>query len=326
MFYRYRKQFRRTINKLFYSVDESAFAAALRQIGLKPGDAVCVHSELSQIGHLEGGPRMLVESLLKAVGEKGCVLMPSYPTNGSSLKYCESGEVFDVRTSPSKVGALTEVFRSMAGVRRSLHATNSIAGWGERAEHFLRGHELSPTPFGRETPYGRLAEADDAYVLMIGVPILSLLHHLQERVDFPNLYLPDAYEASFVDYTGAVQTHQTRFILPRIPYFVAVPPASGSTPDWAILHDFALIYPQQRARQVRARGYRFPGYPQLFERCAELERRGILSTARLGRTEIGLLNARDYVQYIEPEFSELIERYRDHYDPDAIRALDLPYF
>ncbi|MCK7578203.1 MAG: AAC(3) family N-acetyltransferase [Chromatiales bacterium] len=262
MFYRWRKALRKQINKTFYPIDADAFLAALQQLGASAGDAICVHSEINALGHLRGGPAMLVDVLKRTVTPSGAVLMPSYPTGGSSLKYCQSGEIFDVRNTPSKVGLLTEVFRRSDGTRRSWHATNSMAGWGDRADHFLSDHYLSPTPFGRATPYGRLAGADDAYILMLGVPILSLLHHLQERVDFPNLFLPETHNVRFVDEQGRTHQMQSRFILPRIPYYVAVPGKHEDSPDWALLHDFALVFPHDRERQLLKAGVPLRGLSQ----------------------------------------------------------------
>jgi aminoglycoside 3-N-acetyltransferase len=323
--YNLQRRSRRTWDRLFARVGREAFSRALQRLKVQPGDVICVHSELSQLGHLVGGADMLVDGLMEAVGGSGCVMMPTFPTSGSSLRHLEEGHVFDVRTTPSKVGALTEVFRRRPGVSRSMHPTNPVSAWGEPAEALLRDHERSGTPFGYETPYGRLAEHERGYILMLGVPILSLLHHLQERVDFPNLYMAEPRRASYVDWSGQTHRMETKVILPRIPYFVAVPSRSEGAPDWAILHDYALMFPRAREKAVRRMGYRFDGYPKLYERRGELERAGILRATRLGKCEIGLLQTRQFIRYVEPELRALIARFRDHYDPARLAALKLPY-
>jgi aminoglycoside N3'-acetyltransferase len=290
------------------------------------GSLACVHSELSRVGHFVGGTDMIVDVLMEAVGEEGTLMMPAFPTRASMLQYLESGEVFDVRSSPSMVGGLTETFRLRSGVSRSLHPTNPVCAWGSRAASLLRDHEVSRTPYGAGTPYGRLAEEEDGTLLLMGVPILSLMHHVQERVDFPNLYLDGTRVVEYVDWEGQRRSLETRVMCPRIPYFVAVPSAGGEAPDWAILHDYVLMFPRGRERAVRSAGYRFDGYPRLWQRRSELERSGILRTARLGRSEIGLVHVRQFVAYIEPELRELIGRYREHYDPARIAAMNLKYF
>ena len=37
------------------------------------------------------------------------------------------------------------------------------------------------------------------------------------------------------------------------------------------------------------------------------------------------LKVKEFTARLEPEFRELIDRFRSHYDPDKIAALDLPY-
>lgn len=323
--YKLRRQFRRTWDRLFHRVDRDRFEKALARLNLRRGDVVCVHSELSQLGHIVGGADALIEGLMATVGDAGCLMMPTFPTSGSSLRYLEQGEIFDVRTTPSRVGALTEVFRRRRGVLRSLHPTNPVAAWGGPAEALLRDHERSPTPFGYETPYGRLAEHERAYILMLGVPILSLLHHLQERVDFPNLYLAETRSASYTDWTGRTQTMHTKVILPRIPYFVAVPSGAAEEPVWAILHDYALMFPRTREAIVRRMGYHFEGYPKLYARRGELESSGILRATRLGKCEIGVVQTRPFIRYLEPELRALIARFRRYYDPERLASLNLPY-
>ena len=39
---------------------------------------LCVHSALSALGHVIGGPRTVVEGLIDAVGADGTLMMPAY--------------------------------------------------------------------------------------------------------------------------------------------------------------------------------------------------------------------------------------------------------
>ena len=112
---------------------------------------------------------------------------------------------------------------------------------------------------------------------------------------------------------------------PRVPYFVAIPATSGPQPDWAILHDYALMFPSRRNKEVSDLGYQFTGFTTLIDRKQDLINRGILKSRKLGRGEIGLLQIKPFVQLIQPEFEGLIERFRKYYDPDSIAALNLPY-
>jgi len=308
-----------------YGLERRHISEALNHVGLERGTTVCAHSSLGRLGHVVGGPDALIDALQDAVGQTGCLLMPTFPLRKSMAEVIDSSVVFDVTRTSSQNGIVTEVFRKRADVTRSLHPTNPVAAWGRSASALLQNHEHSPTPYGPTTPYGRLAEIDDGFVLMLETHVHSLLHHLQERVDFPNLFLDGLREIRYIDRYGAEQVMQTRVMRPRIPYFIAVPSARDDDPDWAILHDFGLMFPARRRREVRGLGYRFDGYPKLYQRRRELERLGVLRTSRLGRGEIGLLHVKSFLSTLEPELRELISRFRTFYDPEAIADRRLPY-
>jgi aminoglycoside N3'-acetyltransferase len=325
IFHRVRREAAKYVGRFLVRVDRDMLITAFRRVGLERGASVCVHSSLSRLGGVVGGAEAVIDALMAVVGTEGCVLMPSFPMVGPMVAHLDRGESFDVRRSPSRSGIITEVFRGRPGVRRSLHPTNPVAAWGRGVEAFLQGHEQSPTPYGPHTPYGRLAEVEHSYILMLETHVHSLLHHLQERVEFPNLFLPGEREAVFLDETGERRTMRTKVMRPRVPYFVAIPAARGPEPDWAVLHDFALMFPRRRVQEVRRLGYRFDGYPTLHRRRAELEKAEILRATRVGRGEIGLLQIRNFLARIEPELRELIERFRPFYDPQTIDSLRLPY-
>ena len=286
---------------------------------------VCVHSSLSRLGYIEGGAETIIDALQLAVGEDGCLMMPAFSMGGDMASYVRDLDVFDVRETPSSVGIIPETFRRRPDVLRSRHPTNSVAAWGRGAGTLLEGHENSLTPFGYETPYGRFAERDDTYVLMLDTHLHSLLHHIQERVDFPTLFLDDQAEVSIVDESGKPGTVQTRVMRPRLPYFVAIPSKSGAAPDWAILHDYALLFPSRRLDEVTRDGYRFDGFPAITNRRSELESAGVLRSGKLGRGEIGLLHVRPFIERLQPEFEELIARFSEYYELDRVAAIGLPY-
>ena len=49
----------------------------LKQIGLKRGDAVMVHTSLKSMGYICGGAQTVIEALLEVVGEDGTIMMPT---------------------------------------------------------------------------------------------------------------------------------------------------------------------------------------------------------------------------------------------------------
>lgn len=150
----------------------------LRALGVGPGMTIMVHSSLSALGRVEGGAETLIAALIEAVQPGGTVAMPAM-----------SGGVFDLETSASNVGGVTEAFRHYPGVARSFHPTHSACALGPRAEYLLRDTLDQPTAVGSESPWGRLSRLSEGYVLLLGVDQdrNTLLHHPEELVRAPYL-------------------------------------------------------------------------------------------------------------------------------------------
>jgi aminoglycoside N3'-acetyltransferase len=320
-----RREMGRWIGRSTRPLRREHLRAALERVGVAPGITLCVHSSLSRFGYVDGGATAIIDVILDLVGPDGTVLMPSFPTGGSTYEFLASGGVFDVRTSPSKVGLITEEFRRRPDVSRSLHPTNPVAAWGARADEYLRDHEKSETAYGHDTPFGRLARDRAARILMMETHIHSFLHHLQERVELPGLFLDRRMPATTIDAAGRRHVIEMKVTRPRVTYFVAVPSLGGVEPDWAILHDYALVFPPSRDREIRSRGYTFPGFPVIWSRRAQFVRQGILRATAVRGATIGALAVQPFVAAIEPEFRELIRRFAKFYDPERIAARNLPY-
>jgi len=142
------------------------------------GDIVIVHSSVTSVGPLEGGVDTLLEALLRTVSPEGTLLMPVF-------SHPQPEGVFDVKTTSSRTGLLTETFRRLDGTLRSLHPTHSVAAWGRRAKELVVGHE-NTSGLGLGSPFHRASEAG-ASVLMVGCPITtcSLVHVAEAMVRPP---------------------------------------------------------------------------------------------------------------------------------------------
>lgn len=298
--------------RLVFPISRRKLLECFTGLGLQKEAVVCVHSSLSALGYIRGGATTVIETLMQSVTRSGCVAMPTFSINENMKNTINEMREFDVRQSPSTVGLITEVFRNCPGVLRSLHPTHSVSAWGNGAAELIEGHEKSITPFGPRTPYGKLANNENAFILMFGTRLLSLPHLIQERADFPNLFLPEIREVSLIDSKGDHKFMTTRIMRPNVPYKVAVPAAIGQEPDWCLIHDFCLLFPRKRERILKRQG-RALGYRKLWNRRAELEKLGILRTARLGRGEVGLLGVKPFIDLIVPELKDLIQRFGSSY-------------
>ena len=63
---RYKVNFYR--NVLFHRVTKKTIIKKLRQLGLKEGDSLCVHSSLSSLGYVVGGAESVIQALLEVIG------------------------------------------------------------------------------------------------------------------------------------------------------------------------------------------------------------------------------------------------------------------
>ena len=109
---------------------QGRITTGLRELGVKPGGILMVHSSLSALGYVPGGTRTVVESLRHALEPNGTLVMPTHSWEVMEKKGCR---IFDARSTPSCVGAITEAFRAMPSVKRSLHPTHSVAAIGPLA-------------------------------------------------------------------------------------------------------------------------------------------------------------------------------------------------
>lgn len=152
--YRLRERFRPT------TIAQADVEAALREAGLGEGDTCFVQAAMSVFGGFESGPDTVLDALSAVVGADGLIAMPSYSLAGPAMEHLEGDPLFDTRTTPSRMGAISEGFRLSRGTLRSIHPTHSTTARGRGAEELVAGHESASTPFGEGTPFPRLVERD----------------------------------------------------------------------------------------------------------------------------------------------------------------------
>ena len=150
----------------------------LKDLGLRAGDAVVVHSSLSSFGRVEGGAQTVVDALLEVIGPKGTLAVPTFSFEP---------DVFDPEQTPSTVGKIAETVRKLPGAIRSKHPTHSVAAIGPLARVITEGHE-NTDPFGRGSALFKLLQANGK-VLQLGVDqtTCSMVHVAEEIVGLPFL-------------------------------------------------------------------------------------------------------------------------------------------
>jgi len=132
----------------------------LREMGVKPGDGMVVHTSYKSIGAVEGGPDAVVDALLEAVGPRGHLMFPAFTF---VLDY----GLYDPATTPTNMGVINETARKRKEFYRSNFPNHSVIVAGPQAvqiagDHISRGHLRPGDPFDRLAMMG-------GYVLLLGV-------------------------------------------------------------------------------------------------------------------------------------------------------------
>ncbi|MFF2902444.1 aminoglycoside N(3)-acetyltransferase [Streptomyces sp. NPDC057966] len=177
-----------------------SLASDLRAMGLCAGETLLVHSSLSSLGWVCGGPGVVVGALLDALGDSGTLVVPTHSADNSDPAYWENPPVpeawwadirasmppFDARTTPTLgVGVVPETVRNWPGAVRSCHPQTSFAAVGPRATAIVDGHALD-CRLGEHSPLARLEECG-ARVLLLGTGFetCTAFHLAEYRVPSP---------------------------------------------------------------------------------------------------------------------------------------------
>ncbi|MFH0911300.1 MAG: AAC(3) family N-acetyltransferase [Planctomycetota bacterium] len=143
-----------------------------------------VHSSLKSFGRVEGGAGAVIDAFPDALGEEGTLVMPTLCRKDKERRF----ETWNIRTSPSDVGLITETFRLRPGVLRSDHATHSVGALGPLARRITAGHAEArgrPGPWGeaafaRGSPWQALYDLDAAVVLVgVDFKVNTLVHFIE---------------------------------------------------------------------------------------------------------------------------------------------------
>lgn len=151
-----------------------------RNLGVAEGDTLLVHSSYKSFGEVEGGPATVNRALEAALGAEGTLIMPTFNFDFNK------GAPWDVRTTPSKMGVLTELVRKDPRSRRVFHPFYSFAILGKHAE--MLGSLRYKSAYERDSVFGKLRDLDGK-IMVIGLSYnnsMTFFHHIEqmEGVDY----------------------------------------------------------------------------------------------------------------------------------------------
>ena len=170
-----------------------------RSLGMSEGDTIFVHSSYSSLGRapggVEGGPQTVNEAILEVVGREGTLIQPTF--NYDFLK----GVPWDIRTTPSQMGVLTELLRTDPRAKRMFHPIYSMAAIGKHAQE-LAAHR-STDCFGETTIFKKFRDWD-AKILILGLiysKSITFLHHCEQAAEVNYRFLKE-FPGTAIDSDG----------------------------------------------------------------------------------------------------------------------------
>jgi aminoglycoside 3-N-acetyltransferase len=178
-----------------------------KRSGIQEGDTVLIHSSLTKTLRdlrnrgIETSAELILDSFLDAVGSSGTLLLPLF--NFSFTK----GVSFDIRGTPSQMGALTEAARRRPGAVRTGHPIYSFAAIGAKAGRFNGVDNFSG--YGSDSPFAILRELDGK-IAILDLPdqrSMTFYHHVEEMHNVPYRY-HKTFTGDYTDAEGAKE-HRT---------------------------------------------------------------------------------------------------------------------
>jgi aminoglycoside N3'-acetyltransferase len=305
----------------FRRVEEEELRAFFAELGVRPGMTLYVQSAFNCIGYYPKGAPGFIELLRNLLGPAGTIIMPSFPFSGSMEEYTAARPVFDVRATPAAIGYLPEVFRTFPGVIRSIHPTHPVAALGRLAAEITAGHEKTLTPQGEDSPFGALARAD-AFILRIGAAYYPLFHHLQEKLDYPNQFLPEPVTLRCVDYRGRKLEVTTRVHRPSlIPFIFRLEAGEGAEPVLINFSDFPVLFGGRRERRLKTDPLRREGWKLLAAFRRSFTERYGLASGLINGCFCDLFSAAASLDFAVGEGGRLLDRYRDFYQLSRLEKI-----
>lgn len=156
-------------------INRTDIEKGLKNLGVKAGMALEVHSSLSSFGYVNGGAMTVIEALMQVVSNDGAIVMPSLmlspnlPLNDTDKQLGLSCKIKILQDNDEKsaMGIISDTFRKMPSVITG-QGVFRVSAWGKDADKHSRGLQ-------------RLIDTD-GFALLLGVDIykLTAMHYVED--------------------------------------------------------------------------------------------------------------------------------------------------
>lgn len=186
----------------------SSLVADFHKLGVKAGMTLLLHSSLSSLGWVCGGPIAVIKALQIVLTRKGNLVMPAHSGGLSDPGEWQNPPVpeswwkiirdempaYDPQETPTLgIGIIPEIFRSCRDVVRSNHPATSFAAWG-RDKDYIISKKTFPDGMGEDSPLDRVYELDGQVLLLGATYEANSSFHLAEyRADYSGRKRKDCF-------------------------------------------------------------------------------------------------------------------------------------
>lgn len=176
--------------------------------GINMGDTILLHSRISltvrrylKKYNVKLSPEDILNSFLAVLGERGTLILPLF--NFDFTK----GEPFDVRTTPSQMGLLTEIGRKHKKAVRTKHPVYSFAVIGAKANLFKDVDNYSG--YGDDSPFAIL-KYNHGKIAVLNLPeqqSMTFYHYVEEMNKVPYRF-HKIFRGLCTDFKGVTQVRE----------------------------------------------------------------------------------------------------------------------
>jgi aminoglycoside N3'-acetyltransferase len=157
-------------------------SAVLEMLAVPRNGVLYAQASVDWIQRAGFGAAETLAALRTWTGDRGTLVMPTYPFNTTHQEYLESGPVYDARRSPAAIGLLPEMFRRTPGARRSLDPDFCVTAFGSDAEAIAGSAPAAADPFGTDSSYQRMLDRRTTLVgLGVSLNTNSFIHVIDSR-------------------------------------------------------------------------------------------------------------------------------------------------
>ena len=161
---------------LLQQLNKSELKNELQKIGLEKNMKILLHVSLSKIGHLDDGPKDLIEAIEEIISSDGVLAMPAYNSYGN------------YKPNLSIVNAF---FKNQEDVICTNQIIASFAVWGNQKEKIAANIEYTEDGLsfeaGEQSTLARLYE-NNGWSLFLGTDYstCTILHLAENRAEWPS--------------------------------------------------------------------------------------------------------------------------------------------